>query len=61
MIEAEAINNPIMSTEGIIRAKGEALKPLNHTLTLVEPIPEDLRSEDGQVMASCIRDWYDRD
>ena len=61
MIEKEARNNPMLSPEGIRRAKGEVLTPLSYTLTLVEPIPEDLRAEDGQVMNSWIRYWYHRD
>ena len=61
MIEKEARNNPMLSPEGIRRAKGEVLTPSSYTLTLVDPIPEDLRAEDGQVMTSWIRYWYHRD
>ena len=40
VIEAEASKNPMMSPEGIRRAKGEVLKNSNHKLPLVNPILE---------------------
>ena len=39
VIEAEEINKPMLSPEGISRVKGEALKPPDSTLTLDETIP----------------------
>ena len=47
VIEAEAINNPILSPEGIRREKGEDQKPPHQPLPLVEIIPDNLRVEDG--------------
>lgn len=41
VIESEAIQKPMLHPEGIMRGKGEALKPTNQTLPLDEFIPED--------------------
>ena len=60
VIEAEARKNPMLSPEGIRREKSEAQKPSHQTFTLVDPIPDYLRADDGLVMTSCLRAWYHR-
>ena len=50
----------MLSTEGIRRVKGEYQKPLYQPLSLVDPIPENIRTEYGLVMTSCLRYLYHR-
>ena len=61
VIEAESIKNPMLPPQGIKRAKGEAYKPPEHTLTMAEAIPEDFMSKEGKVMATWTKAWYHRD
>ena len=61
VIEAKAINNPMLSPEGVRRAKVGDKKPLHQPEPLVEPITDNLWAEDGIVITSWVRAWYHRD
>ena len=61
MIEAKAIKNPMLSPEGVRRAKVGDKKPLHQPQPLVEPIPDNLWAEDVIVITSWIRAWYHMD
>ena len=61
VIEAEASDNPLLSPEGMRRAKGVDKKPSHQPLPLVDPIPDNLGAEYGLGMTSCLIAWYHRD
>ena len=61
VIEEEVIKNYIMYLEGIRRSKRGDQKPSHHPLPLVDPIPDNLRVEDGILMTSWLISWYHRD
>ena len=54
-MEAEASQIPMLSPEGIKRAKGEALKIPNHTLPLDDPIPEEIMPPEEKERVTWIK------
>ena len=54
-MEAEASQIPMLSPEGIKRAKGEALKITNHTLLLDDPIPEEIMPPEEKERVTWIK------
>ena len=61
MLEVEAQQTPMLSPEGIMRAKGEGIKALKQPVPLIDTAPEDLSINKEGATMEWLRKWDHRD
>ena len=61
LLEEESQQTPMMSPEGIMRAKGEGIKAGKQPILLIDTAPEDLSINKEGATMEWLSKWHHRD